>query len=125
MNIETIKTLNKLKNNSLIYKKKIAISKNKLILQIVKVLYKEGYILSYKSKGNLDLEVNLRAYTRIPTFKYLKICSSPSRTIVLSSKQIASLNTKKSLYIFSTNQGVMTGNDCKTLKLGGTLLFCC
>lgn len=125
MNIETIKILNKLKNNSLIYKKKIIISRSKLIAQIIKVLYKEGYILSYKNKENLGLEVNLRAYTRIPTFKYLKICSSPSKTIILSSKQIGSLNTKKNLYVFSTNQGVMTGNECKALGLGGTLLFCC
>lgn len=125
MNIETIKILNKLKNNSLIYKKKIIISKNKLITQIIKVLYKEGYILSYKNKGNLNLEINLRAYTRIPIFKYLKICSSSSRTIILSSRQIGSLNTKKSLYIFSTNQGVMAANDCKALNLGGTLLFHC
>lgn len=125
MNLETIKILNKLKNNDLIHKKRIVISKNKSSIQIIKLLYREGYILSYKNKENSTLEVNLKEYVRIPAFKNLKICSTASKTLYLSYKHIASLNTKKSLYVFSTNKGIITGNECKNYNLGGVLLFYC
>lgn len=128
MNIETIKALNKLKNNSLVGKQRVSISANKLTSQIVSLLYKEGYLLSYKKInriGSSFMEVVVKNSSRVSIFRDLKICSSPSNTLFLSFKQVSDLNTKKNLYVLSTNKGLITGTLCKSLKVGGTLLFYC
>lgn len=125
MNVQTIRVLNKLKNSSLVHQKCISAPINKLTRRIISLLYKEGYILSYKRRDDKDMKIELKRYTRIPIFKNLKLCSSPSKAVFLSFKQIIHLNTKKNLYILSTNKGIMTGNSCKALKLGGVLLFYC
>lgn len=125
MNTETIKVLSHLKNNSLANKKSATINTNKLTNQIISLLYKEGYILSFKRVNSNKISIILKKWTRLPILKNLKICSSPSKTIFVSFKQISHLNTNKNLYLFSTSKGIMTGNECKASKVGGILLFYC
>jgi ribosomal protein S8 len=48
MNLQTIKNLNKLKNASLIKSESISLEHSFLILNIIKNLYKEGFIQSFK-----------------------------------------------------------------------------
>jgi ribosomal protein S8 len=132
MNVETIKFLNQLKNASLVHHESVQTNSNKLIQNLMKILYKEGFILSFRTKKrenfyNLTSEshVSLRYFYNKPIFRNLKIVSSPSRRRYFGIKSISRINSKKNLLIFSTNKGLLTLNDCKRLNIGGILLFVC
>lgn len=60
MNTETIKVLSHLKNNSLANKKSATINTNKLTNQIISLLYKEGYILSFKRVNSNKISIILK-----------------------------------------------------------------
>ena len=92
MNIQTIKSLNKLKNASLIKNESVVLEYSFLVLNIIQSLYKEGFIQSFKIK-NLDSKtnkqvilVNLRYYFNKPVFKRLKIFSNVAQNRALDIK---------------------------------------
>ena len=132
MNIETIKSLNHLKNASLANMEFSYLRHNKLVLYIIRFLYNEGFILSFKIiqdktvlYDRYQIKICLRYLYNKPMFRSLKILSSSSRVSFLSYKDIVKLDSKKSLYCFSTSQGLLTALECKKKKLGGILLFVC
>jgi ribosomal protein S8 len=131
MNIETIKNLNKLKNASSVNHELIALNANILTQNVLKCLYKEGFILSYRNMHIHDknspskLLVKMRYLYNKSIFQHLKIKSSSSKRIFFSLKDISKMSSKKSLLVFSTNKGLLTLNECKKLRVGGILLFTC
>jgi small subunit ribosomal protein S8 len=133
MNIQTIKFLNKLKNASLFNKEDITVAYSKNILGIVKILYKEGFLQSFKivAQSNLtsqvrySLVIRLRYFYDKPILKKLKIISSPSRVIYLNFLDISKLAATKNALFFSTSKGILTLLECKKQQIGGALLFIC
>lgn len=131
MNITTIHNLNKLKNASYVNHELAHIDSNKLTEKLLKLLYKEGFILSYRIKKNSKFisfpksVVSLRYLYNRPIFKNLKIISSPSQRRFFGLKNISRLSSKNNLLVFSTNLGLLTLNECKKFGLGGILLFIC
>jgi small subunit ribosomal protein S8 len=131
MNIETIKNLNKLKNASLVNHELVYLNSNKLTKILLELLYKEGFILSYKIKEKNNEQkttnflVKIRYLYNKPVFKHLKIVSSPSHRKFLCLKNISKITSKKNLFVFSTSKGILTLNQCKRFKVGGLLLFIC
>ncbi len=132
MNIKTINFLTQLKNASMINKESIRLESNRFILSLLKVLYKEGFILSYRVQEKKDFSnktseviVNIRYVQNKPVFNNLKIISSPSFQKLVSLKNISRLVSKKKFFLFSTNLGLLTLNECKKMHVGGFLLFVC
>ena len=132
MNIKTIHFLSKLKNSSLIGKESIIVDCNKFILKLLPKLYNEGYILSFRVKNKASFQnntrealVSLRYYYNKPIFNRLKIASKPSFQLILSYKNICRIVAKKRFFLFSTNIGLLTLNECKKHRKGGILLFSC
>ena len=131
MNIETIKFLNQLKNASLVNHENVCVKSNRLIQSLLKLLYKEGVILSFRTKKFEPLKftfksfINLRYFYNKAIFKHLKIMSSPSKRRYFCLKNICRISSKKNIFVFSTNKGLLTLNGCKKLKVGGVLLFIC
>jgi ribosomal protein S8 len=131
MNIETIKNLNQLKNASLVNHELVKLNSNKLTKNLLKLLYKEGLILSYRinekniKKITPEFVVRIRYVYNKSVFKQLKIISSPSQRRFLCLKSISRIASKKNLLVFSTNKGLLTLNECKKFKVGGVLLFIC
>jgi small subunit ribosomal protein S8 len=132
MNIKTINFLTQLKNASMINKESIKLESNRFILSVLKVLYKEGFILSYRvqekkefANKTSEVIVNIRYVQNKPVFNNLKIISSPSFQKLVSLKNISRLVAKKKFFLFSTNLGLLTLNECKKMHVGGFLLFVC
>lgn len=132
MNIQTIKFLNKLKNASLINNEFITVDSNKFIHLLLKFLYKEGFILSFKIKekdsfhnNTTEALVILRYFYNKPIFRDLKIISSPSKNTVLSYRSLSRITSKKNILVFSTIKGLLSLDECKKFKVGGILLFIC
>jgi ribosomal protein S8 len=132
MNIETIKFLNQLKNASLGNLEKIKTRSNNLILILLKVLYKEGYILSFRrnlKEGYLNETSEFLIHMKNPSgkqlFKDLRIISTSSNQKYFSLKTINRMESKRKLIVFSTDKGILTLTECKRNKVGGILLFVC
>jgi len=125
MNITLIYLLIKLKNFSLQQKEFVYIPYNKQYLEILKILYQQGFIQSYKLQKDSRLLIVLRYYYSKPIFKDLKLVSKPSNSHYLKLKDLYFLSNKKYIYFISTTKGLLTGLECKQYGLGGKLLFIC
>lgn len=132
MNIKTIAFLTQLKNASLINKEFIKVDCNKFTKRVLEILYNEGFILNFRINKKLNLfndtfeaGVHLRYINQKPIFNNLTFVSTPSYKRVLSYKQICRLIVKKKLFIFSTDSGLLTLEECKKYHKGGILLFVC
>jgi small subunit ribosomal protein S8 len=131
MNTNLIKLLLQLKNASLVKKEHINIKCNLSGLNLIKLLYKQGFIQSFSvdfnvesnQKKEFDTKVFLRYFYNKSIFKKLKIVSTPSYIKYLTYKDISKIKDKKDVLFLSTNKGFLTGLDCKKNKTGGVLLF--
>lgn len=131
MNINLIKLLLQLKNASLAKKEVVHFSCNLLCLELLKLLYNEGFIQSFKimSKNESDAEKQFRATIKLrysynkSALRGLKIMSTPSHSKYLTLKEISKIQDRKNILVLSTNEGLRTGMECKKSRIGGTLLF--
>jgi len=133
MNIYTIKFLIKLKNAALARKEIVFTSYNKLSFELVKCLYKEGFIQSFElkeiftssSEKKYEIKIVLRFFYNKCVLKNIKILSKPSLTKYFSLKDLSKISTKKLVIFISTSKGILTSLDCKKYSLGGIPLFVC
>ncbi len=131
MNTNLIKLLLQLKNASLVKKEVVEFNCNSLCLEMLKLLYTEGFIQSFrilsKNRSNNEKQfqttIMLRYSYNKPALKTLKIISTPSYSKYLTLKDISKIQDRKNILFLSTNRGLLTGLQCKKNKIGGTLLF--
>lgn len=132
MNIGTIRLLNSIKNASITNTEFVCVNSNKLVQSVIRIMYREGLILSYKVRrkenyfnNTSEVLIYLRYYYNKSILKRLKIISSPSRKIHISYKNITRISCKNRVFIFTTTKGLLTLDECKKKKVGGILLFVC
>lgn len=124
MNLTIIKFLSQLKNASNSRKESIILKYNKSYVPLLKILYKEGFILNY-SKTEENILIRFRYYFNIKSLQKLKIISTISKPIFLNYFEICKLYKKDKVLIFSTSNGFLTSLECTKLKIGGIFLFIC
>ena len=133
MNFRSIQFLNRLKNAANRNKEKVQFSYSICVYRLVKVLYKFGYLQSYKfltiknSNNHVRKEilVYLRYYYDKSNLHNLQIISRPSHFRFLDFKDILRINETKNTFFFSTDQGILTSFECKKKRVGGVLFFLC
>ena len=124
MNNLIIKFLIQLKNTAAINKEFFFIPFNKMILQILECLYKEGFIQSFVVINNY-IKIFLRYYFNKNVFKNLKLISIPSRLIFIQYNNLVKILNRYRFILISTSKGIKTFEECKRLHLGGKILFLC
>jgi len=132
MNIGTIRLLNSIKNASMTNTDLVCVNSNKLVQSVIKILYREGLILSFKVRrkenylnNTSEVLVYLKYYYEKSNLTRLKIISSPSRKIHMSYKNMTRISCKGRVVIFSTIKGLLTLDECRKHRVGGVLLFIC
>jgi ribosomal protein S8 len=129
MNTQTINFLNTIKNASLSNNEIVSLPYNKFILNLLVVLYKEGFVQSFKvyqsDSSKRKIDIVLRYYYNKSSLKSLKIVSSPSRVKYLDYNSLTKISVKKSVLFLSTSLGILTAVECKKKKIGGILFFIC
>tara|TARA_B100000035_G_C20856547_1_gene489906 strand:- start:376 stop:756 length:381 start_codon:yes stop_codon:yes gene_type:complete len=119
-----IKALNKLKNASRLNKEVVYLNFDLKYLEVLRVLYREGFIQGYKiDKKNYQTIVYLRFFQNRPVIGKLQFLSVPSRERFISYKNLCLISNKKTFILLSTDKGLRTIYECKKQKLGGKLLF--
>jgi len=111
-----------LKNAIKCNKKFIFFPKNVYCLKFLKSMFEEGFISSVKEIDSgkflkVQLKYNLSGN---PSFKDIKLLSTPGKTIFLSYQQLTKINEGIGVFFISTNEGIMTNNRCLKRKIGGT-----
>jgi ribosomal protein S8 len=110
-------------NQAVKNKSKLArIPYNKKGLDIIKILYNLGYIVSY----NLDFNkiiVELRYYQDNPVLNGFFFYSRPGHVKTISINKLRQVFKRKNkIFILSTSIGICTTQDALRLNIGGILL---
>ena len=130
MNFNTIQLLSAINSAAYTRKESVTVEANAFSLSVLKSLYDEGYVLSYKVKHikkiNLfTVTIHIRYFFGQSTLEKIKFISSPRVTRVHTLRDISRMNFKKDTIFYSTDKGVLTLQQCKEEKIGGVALFVC
>lgn len=95
--------------------------------QITKILFEQGYILSYKFEedkvqGNIKIALKYDKVTKEPIIKKLQRVSRPGLRKYSNSEELPRILNGLGIAIVSTSHGVMTSKQAKKENVGGEVL---
>jgi len=120
--------LTRIRNASLTGHKVVEIPSSKMKNEITKILFDEGYIMSYKIveiKENQDIiKIALKydGLTNEPVIRKIQRISKPGLRKYSGTKNIPRILNGLGISIVSTSKGVMTGKTALKNKIGGELI---
>ena len=105
----------------------VEIPASKLKLEMTKILFDQGYILSYKNEdnnaqGTIKIALKYDPITKDPVIKKLQRASTPGLRKYTGSVDIPRVLNGLGIAIMSTSNGVMTGKQAKRENVGGEVL---
>ena len=105
----------------------VSIPASKLKLEITKILFDQGYILSYKVEDDtvqksIKIALKYDRLTKEPVIKKLQRISTPGLRQYASSGEIPRVLNGLGTSIVSTSHGVMTGKQAKKENVGGEVI---
>jgi small subunit ribosomal protein S8 len=93
---------------------------------IVLLLKQEGYIAGVEervdAKGFKKLWIRLKYVKGIPVLNVLQRCSKPGARWYVDCQRIPNVLSGLGICILSTSKGIMTGQQAKSMGLGGELI---
>lgn len=96
--------------------------------EITKILFDQGYILSYKfeetenHQGNIKIALKYDKLTKEPVIKKLQRISTPGLRKYSGSDNLPRVLNGLGISIVSTSHGVMTGKQATKENVGGELI---
>ena len=105
----------------------VEIPASNLKKEITKILFDQGYILSYKFddstvQGTIKIALKYNKETKEPVIKKIERISKPGLRKYASSKDLPRVLNGLGIAIVSTSHGVMTGKQAKQENVGGEVL---
>ena len=106
----------------------VDIPASKLKKEITKILYDQGYILSYKfeetknHQGNIKIALKYDGQTKEPIIRKIQRISTPGLRQYRSADQLPRILNGLGISIVSTSHGVMTGKQAAKENVGGELI---
>tara|TARA_R110000868_G_scaffold100301_2_gene275842 strand:+ start:171 stop:569 length:399 start_codon:yes stop_codon:yes gene_type:complete len=105
----------------------VEIPASNLKKDITKILFEQGYILSYKFddssvQGTIKIALKYNKETKEPVIKKIERISKPGLRKYAGSKELPRILNGLGIAIVSTSHGVMTGKQAKRDNVGGEVL---
>ena len=105
----------------------VEIPASNLKKDITKILFEQGYILSYKFddstvQGTIKIALKYNKETKEPVIKKLQRISKPGLRKYAGANDFPRILNGLGVAIVSTSHGVMTGNQAKKENVGGEVL---
>jgi len=105
----------------------VEIPSSNLKKEMTKILYDQGYILSYKfidddKQGTVKIALKYNKETKAPVIKKLQRVSTPGLRKYVSADEMPRVLNGLGIAIVSTSQGVMTNKKAKAENIGGEVL---
>ena len=105
----------------------VEIPASNLKKEITKILFQQGYVLSYKFddstvQGTIKIALKYNKETKEPVIKKLQRISTPGLRLYSGSNDLPRILNGLGIAIVSTSHGVMTGKQAKRDNVGGEVL---
>lgn len=105
----------------------VEIPASNLKKDITKILFEQGYILSYKFddssvQGTIKIALKYNKETKEPVIKKLQRISTPGLRKYAGANDLPRILNGLGVAIVSTSHGVMTGKQAKKENVGGEVL---
>jgi small subunit ribosomal protein S8 len=108
----------------------VEISSSKLKQNLTKILFDQGYILSYKfeepkaddPQGTIKVALKYHPVTKIPAIRELTRISKPGLRKYVHVEKIPRVINGLGIAILSTSHGVMTDKEARQQNVGGEVL---
>ncbi len=106
----------------------VEVPASKIKKEITKILFDQGYILSYKfedekgPQGTIKIALKYDKLSKDPVIKKIQRVSKPGLRKYASSKEMPRVLNGLGIAIVSTSHGVMTGKQAKAENVGGEVL---
>jgi len=106
----------------------VTIPASKLKKEITKILFEQGYILSYKfeetpaPQGSIKIALKYDKITKEPVIKKLQRISTPGLRKYAPADNLPRVLNGLGISIVSTSHGVMTGKQAVKENVGGELI---
>ena len=105
----------------------VEIPASNLKKEITKILFDQGYILSYKfidddKQGIIKIALKYDKHTNDPVIKKIQRASKPGLRKYSSSEDIPRVSNGLGIAIMSTSKGIMTGKQAQREHVGGEVL---
>jgi small subunit ribosomal protein S8 len=118
--------LTRIRNAYMAKHRKLEVPASKMKLAIVKILKEEGYVdgfdtIDEQPQGRIQIQLKYRP-DGSRAITGLERVSKPGRRIYRGKSEIPSVLGGLGITILSTPKGVITGNECKKLGVGGEVL---
>lgn len=106
----------------------VSIPASNLKKEITKILFDQGYILSYKfeetdnKQGSIKIALKYDPATKAPIINKIQRISTPGLRKYTGSNEIPRILNGLGISIVSTSKGVMTGKQAQRNNVGGEVL---
>ncbi|MFJ1322974.1 30S ribosomal protein S8 [Capnocytophaga canis] len=105
----------------------VEIPASNLKKEITKILFDQGYILSYRFEddtvqGTIKIALKYDKVTKEPVIKHIERASRPGLRKYAGADNLPRVLNGLGIAVISTSQGVMTGKKAKELNIGGEVI---
>ena len=120
--------LTRIRNASAAGHRVVSIPASKIKKEITKILFDQGYILSYKfeetdnNQGSIKIALKYDQTTKQPVIQKIQRISTPGLRKYAAATELPRILNGLGISIVSTSNGVMTGKQATQDKVGGELL---
>ncbi|MCY4161400.1 MAG: 30S ribosomal protein S8 [Flavobacteriaceae bacterium] len=119
--------LTRIRNASATGHKVVSIPASNIKKEITKILFDQGYILSYKflddgPQGDILIALKYDPRTKDPVIKEIQRLSKPGLRKYVGADHLPRVINGLGISIISTSKGVMTSKQASKLNLGGELI---
>lgn len=128
MNIDPVSDyLTRIRNAVAAGHRTVEIPASNLKKEMTKILFDQGYILSYKfmddnKQGSIKIALKYDKLTKEPVIKEIQRISKPGLRKYAGHNDIPRVLNGLGISIISTSKGLMTGKQAKRNNVGGELL---
>ncbi len=117
--------LTRIRNAQLRKEATVSVPSTNMLISISEILKKEGFISGFEIKKNdiqNTLVIELKYVNGVPAIRELTRVSKPGIRKYRGYKEIQVVRNGLGVAIFSTPNGIITGEDAKKQKVGGEFL---
>ena len=119
--------LTRIRNANSAGHKVVSIPSSNLKKEMTKILFDQGYILSYKFddssvQGSIKIALKYDSYTKDPVIRKLQRISKPGLRKYSSYDSMPRVLNGLGISIISTSKGLMTGKQANRENVGGEIL---
>ena len=105
----------------------VEIPASKLKKEITKILFDQGFILSYKFEegtvqGTIKIALKYDKETKEPVIRKIVRVSTPGLRKYVGASKLPRVLNGLGITIVSTSKGVMTGKQARALNIGGEVI---